>query len=293
LAVIAALAAGCGSTVQQSESAVGVAPNGVVSSSGTTSGDSALSVPTGGTASGPGVNTAAGAGGPVTATGTAAGGGTTPAGSGTTSGSGKSSNAGGDPAVAAPGITDSTVYLGFEYSSSAAAADRAIGAAGAAPTYDFRDVLNAAMGYANNHGGFAGRKMEGVYYDVNVANPKESEDQAACAKFTEDNKVFAMYGQTDVLRACAEKAGALSLTSGNETETTFKKYPHFVDPIAIRLDRMGPVTVGGLSKAGYFSGKLGLVTWDDPNYRYAITASSRPRPLPTSASRSKWVRSVT
>src|SRR5438874_10323435 len=79
-----------------------------------------------------------------------------------------------------------------------------------------------------------------------------------------------MDGQTDEYRACAEKAGAISVQSGNDTASTFKKYPHFVDPVAIRLDRLGPVTVGGLYKAGYFSGKLGLITWDDQNYRYAM-----------------------
>jgi hypothetical protein len=273
LAATAALLAACGSTVQTSQSAVGLAPSGVASTPGTTSGDSGLTVPgttTGGAVAGWGSTTATGTG--TTGTGT---GGTTATGSGTTSGTGTSSGSAtgrsGEPAVSAPGITASTINLGFEYSTTTGAADRAVGVAGAAPSYDFRDVMNAAINYANKHGGFAGRKLQGIYYDLNVANPRESEDQAACAKFTEDNKVFAMQGQTDILRACAEKAGAVSLVSGNEIESTFHKYPHFVDPSAIRLDRMGPVTVGGLYKAGYFTGKLGLITWDEPNYRYAMT----------------------
>src|SRR5207302_4966680 len=172
-AVIAALTAACGSTVQTTQSTVGVAPTGVGSTSGATSGDSSLSVPS--TAAG---GTASGSVGGTTATGsgTTATGGTTPTGTGSTSGSpvGAGSTAhSGAAAVEAPGITASTIYLGFEYSSSTAAADRAVGAAGAAPSYDFRDVINAAVDYANKHGGFAGRMLKGVYYDVNVANPKE------------------------------------------------------------------------------------------------------------------------
>jgi hypothetical protein len=33
---------------------------------------------------------------------------------------------------------------------------------------------------------------------------------------------------------------------------------------------LGHLTVSGLYKAKYFTGKLGLVTWDDPNYREAV-----------------------
>lgn len=278
LAVIAALTAACSSTVQPNQSAVGLAPGGVGSTAGTTSGDSGFTVPStaagGGTAAAGGTSATSSTGSAVIGTGSSPAGTTTGTGQtsstgGTTTRSGGS--APGSPAVEAPGITASTIYLGFEYSTTSGGVDKAIGAAGAAPSYDFRDVMNAAIDYANKNGGFAGRKLQGVYYDINVANNRQSEDQAACSKFTQDNKVFAMQGQTDVLRQCAENAGAVSMLSGNEVASTFRKYPHFVDPISVRLDRLGPVTVGGLYKAGYFSGKVGLITWDDPNYRFAMT----------------------
>jgi hypothetical protein len=44
-----------------------------------------------------------------------------------------------------------------------------------------------------------------------------------------------------------------------------------VDPDRIAVDRLGSLTVNGLYKAGYFGGKLDLVTWDDPNHRAAVT----------------------
>jgi hypothetical protein len=71
------------------------------------------------------------------------------------------------------------------------------------------------------------------------------------------------------LKACAEKAGAVSLVHGATVASTYQKFPHFVEPYGIRLDRTGTVTVNGLDKAGYFAGKLGFITYDDPTFRYA------------------------
>ena len=264
VALTAALIAGCGSTAQTTGTTLGTAPTGVGATAGAT-GDSGLSAP----------STSTGAGG-LTATGTATGGvtaGTAPGTTGSTTsstGSGASGGSGANTAATGPGITSTTIYYGDIYSSQLAAADAAIGAGGDAPSYDTRNYENAIVNYANKHGGFAGRQLEVIYYDLKLSNPRPSEDAAACAKWTQDNKVFAMYGATDIYRACAEKAGAVSLLSGNEVASTFKKYPHFVDPISIRLDRLGPVTVGGLYRANYFTGKLGLITWDDPNYRFAM-----------------------
>jgi hypothetical protein len=37
----------------------------------------------------------------------------------------------------------------------------------------------------------------------------------------------------------------------------------------MRLDRLGSITVNGLYRTGYFTGKLGFITWDDPDFKYA------------------------
>src|SRR5213078_4448944 len=44
-----------------------------------------------------------------------------------------------------PGITSQYMFLAAAYSSQSAAGDRAIGASGAAPSYDTRDVYNAVI----------------------------------------------------------------------------------------------------------------------------------------------------
>jgi hypothetical protein len=263
-----ALVAACGSTVAVPTATgtvpgqSGLAPSGAPA-------DGGLSVPSGGVPPG-----SAGSG--TTGTTGGLGGGTSGSGAGGSTGStgggglsGGGTTAGG--AATGPGITATKISVGLFYSSDASAADRAIGAAGAAPSYDLRDVYNAVIRYANSHGGFAGRQLSPNYVNLSVAKDQTVQAEAACQTWTKDNKVFVLDAlRSDTLRACAEKAGAISLIGGDGVKSTFDRFPHFIDPNAIRLDRLGNVTVGGLSRAGYFTGKVGLVTWDDTNYRYAM-----------------------
>jgi hypothetical protein len=177
----------------------------------------------------------------------------------------------------APGITDDKVYAGFFYSSDSSQANRAIGASGAAASYDMRDVYRATIKYANEHGGFAGRQLEPLFYDLSVSQDQNNQAQAACEHWTVDNKVFVMDAlRNDILRGCAEKADAISIVGGDGVKSTFDRFPHFLDPTAIRLDRLGPVTVSGLDRAHYFTGKLGLLTWDNVNYRYGMEHGTLP-----------------
>src|SRR3954454_24414110 len=259
--------AACGSTVQMGPATVGAqngqglsAPTGVPGQPGAvaTAPGGSLPAPAAGN---PGTGTVTGPGSTATS-------GTKPArrsagAKRTTSNSGVVANA--------AGITADTVYMGVGYSSQTASADRAIGASGAAPSYDFRNVMNAVIDYANAHGGFAGRKLKALYYDFNLSDPQDVQQQAACDYWTHDNKVFAIPGESDIERRCAEKAGAVSLGAGGAVASTYQKFPHYFDVFTVRLDRLGPMTANGLYRAGYFTGKLGYVTWDDPNYRFAYT----------------------
>lgn len=259
------LTAACGSTVAgQSASQVGV-PNGTVGSTGTSE------------FSAPQANSGAVAPDGSTVPGSVPGGvGTSPTGTHTgpsstlpSSGPGmpRTGGSGGVLPAAAPGITATTIYIGAEYSSQAAAANSALGAGQASGNYDERDVFNATLDYVNKHGGVGGRHLQAIYYDINLQNNRDAEDQAACEKFTQDNKVFVIIAITDVLRQCAEKAGVVAIgQASSETSDTMKRFPHYFDPIGLRFDRLGQVTVNGLFNAGYFRGKLGFITWDSAVY---------------------------
>lgn len=270
LAVVTA----CGSTVQTTGTTTGT--NASLAVPGTTAPSAAanggLSVPAAGGSS-------AAAAGPVGTTGGTATVGTGSASSSTSSsGSGPITSGGGSTGLTpsrSPGVTSSKVYIGIPYSSQSAAGDRAIGAAGAAPSYDTRNVANAVISYANKHGGFAGRQLVPLFYDYNLTDDSSTQDQSSCAFWTQDHKVAAMYTTSHViLDQCAEKSGALAIDTGGAVD--FSQFPHLVDPDSIELNRLGAVTTTGLYRSHYFTGKLGLVTWDDPSYKAAISKGYLP-----------------
>jgi len=284
-AVVAGLGAlllipACGTTVKSGAgTAAGRSDTGLNASGAGAPGTAAAagSSSAGGATSGGAAGGSAGLSGGATASGGSdsgsSSGGSSAVGGGST-GAGSSPSAGGPSRLtpsSAPGVTNSTIYIGVGYSSQSASADKAIGAAGAAPSYDTRNVLNAVINYANAHGGFAGRKLQALYYDYNLTTDSSTQDQSACAFWNQDNKTFAIEGAHPLLISCGQRAGELVVGAGSATESTFRQYPNLIDPEGTALDRLGNVTSAGLYKAGYFTGKLGLVTWDDPNYRATIT----------------------
>jgi hypothetical protein len=137
-------------------------------------------------------------------------------------------------------------------------------------------VWNAAFDYANKHGGYAGRKIKPLWYDISVSQDVNTQEQAACEHWTKDNKVFAMLGGDIVLNQCAENAHAISFAIGGYTTETLKKYPHLLGLDSLALERVAVATVNGLERASYFTGKLGLVTWDERDYRRSISEGYLP-----------------
>jgi len=263
------LAAGCGSTVEQTTTLHGTAPG-----AGQPSGGAGLTAPSGGAIAPGGASPGAGAltGAAVSS---APGGASAGTGAGGAGGSYGGAAASGASGRNGPGVTATTINVGVTYCTSCAAADQAVGAAGAAPSYDYRNVFDAVANYANAHGGFAGRKLQPIYYNQNVAQPAQQTSEAECATWTQDHKVFALFASQntdDIVRTCAEKAGAISVGAESaEIGPTFTKYPHYVDLGGVGLDQLAGITVRGLARARYFTGKFGLVTWDDPAYHYAVS----------------------
>ncbi|MCU1588644.1 MAG: hypothetical protein JWN31_2137, partial [Frankiales bacterium] len=72
------------------------------------------------------------------------------------------------------------------------------------------------------------------------------------------------------------KAGIIAW-GGGASGQVFKRYPNLFAPSSIRFERLAAVTVRAMVKAGwqkpdakYPTGKIGLISWDDPDYRYAM-----------------------
>ena len=290
LLVAAALAAtaACGSTVQNNGNGDGSLAQG---SSGTTSGGDGLTAPggtTGGSAVGvPGGTTGAVADGTSTAGttgGTTGGGGTSGTTTGSTSGTtggATGSTAGGtssDGTVGGPGITASEVRIGLSYCTDCASANAALGAGGEDPG-DTRRYAQAAIEDVNARGGVLGRKLAPVFHGFSASENIDTSAQAACERWTRDTQVAAMFFRGEVVYDCARKAGVLAGNTVNDAVTgpVLQRFPNLFAPNAIRLEGMYGLTVNAMVKAGWHkpggawpTGKIGLITWDTPQYRYAM-----------------------
>ena len=116
--------------------------------------------------------------------------------------------------------------------------------------------------WVNSHGGVAGRKLSPIYYGFDASGtgpPSDQQDQAACAKYTQDNKVFAMIVQGSIFDECAKREGAVDLNQDG-TPSIYKKYPDRIDIESLNMVRAWKVTVDGAAQLGYFNAgaKIGV-----------------------------------
>lgn len=273
LVLALAAAAGCGSTVDVSRLGT--------SATGGSNGTQSLSVPSNAPSGGalPGTNTAPGVvnggAGSVGANGASGGGNV-----GGQSGGGSTGSASGVETGDGPGVTATTINIGAVYDPDAAAADSAIGAAGANPG-DVKAETEAVVKYINAHGGVAHRRVNPIWYKESVSDPASTTFQRMCSTWTQDNKVFVFQAGAPILDQCTANAHGVAVDAGQiveETTAQDRKYPADINISSFTIDHSMAVTVNGLAKQGYFSNgaKVGIVTWDDPYYRYGISAGANP-----------------
>jgi hypothetical protein len=174
-----------------------------------------------------------------------------------------------------PGITATTISLGIPYCSDCAAANSAAGAGGEDPG-DTRRYTQAVLDDVNSRGGVLGRKLVVVWHQISASDNVDTSEQAACATWTQDHKVFAMVFQGEIIYQCAKKAGVIAYGAGG-SGPLYARYPNMFAPEDIRLERLGGVTVKAMVHAGWQkpttkwpTGKIGLITWDDNDYKYAM-----------------------
>lgn len=210
-----------------------------------------------------GGSSAGGAGGGPTAAGSVSGGGTAPS-------TGTAGSSGG----IGPGVTDSTIAIGIPYCNDCFAANSALGASSEDPG-DTRRYYQAALDDVNARGGVAGRELVPVFHEISAADDLDRSQQAACETFTTDNEVLMIYFRGEISYRCALEAGILAWGSGG-TRPVYEKYPNLFAPSSVRLERLFQVTVRSMVRAGWHepspkwpTGRIGIITWDDTEYRYA------------------------
>lgn len=196
------------------------------------------------------------------------------------------------PAVERGSVTETSVRIGFYYAEDAQETTRSIGASNDTPS--FRDAAEAMITTINSSGGVRGRRILPVFHGIRLTGERSSEDQAACAKFTQDNSVLAVVAvgtNSDQFSACMAKAGVVLVYAGltiNNAET-FRRYPLLSEPISINLDRLARVQVDGLAAQGWLQHaagsdaalaglpvKLGVIVRDSPSFRKTFETVLKP-----------------
>jgi hypothetical protein len=201
-----------------------------------------------------------------------------PVDTGSTGGNASGTSPGGTPPSGlpvGPGVTPTSIALGIVFCNDCAAGNAAIGAGGEDPG-DTRRYYRAALDDVNARGGVLRRKLVPVFYEGSVNDTNfDAAAQKACATFTQDHKVLMMSLRGEVAYRCAQKAGIIDLGPG-DTGPMYQQFPNLFAPGAIRLERLFDVTVRSMvdaawqkPQASWPTGKIGVITWDDNEYRYA------------------------
>lgn len=165
----------------------------------------------------------------------------------------------------------------------------AVGAIGAEAqtTVNEQNLTRAFVKALNADGGVAGRKLEVVEYtqDPN-SNNYATDMEAACARFTQDNKVNlvlrAQLGgvMSENYNNCLAKAGATSLEMSFAVgdNSYLKRYPGLYNISAPSVDRRMQGVLTGLNQSGYLSSKnkIGILVEDCPESQNAFKNTVAP-----------------
>ena len=236
----------------------------------------------GGTAAGDTGSGAAAADGTTSAAGTAAAGGDNSSVTGVTSGA-ATTKASAASASAGP-ATGGTVKIGLHISANLQAAYAAFGAKNAGG--DITPALHVVIDWINAHGGMHGRKVEPIIHASDPLNGTfDSEAQAACADFADDQHVFAVVSgavlPTQVTPDCLAKKHIPLVWNYHflvDGPMWSAYMPYLYMPFSVSADRMG-FYVDQLAANDYFSAgaRVGIVRYDVPEHARLVNQVLRPR----------------
>jgi hypothetical protein len=151
---------------------------------------------------------------------------------------------------------------------------------------DTRSASTAVIDYINAKGGVAGRKLVGVFHETDTnAGSAASQATATCARFTQDDEVFAvlsghilLVGQH--LADCLAKAktplvSALYYPWDNELFTKWHGYLY--EPSYVSSSKWG-VWIDQLVANKFFgsSARIGVVRYDGPLYQRIMDRAIKP-----------------
>ncbi|MCA1721641.1 MAG: ABC transporter substrate-binding protein, partial [Actinobacteria bacterium] len=247
--------------------------------------------------------------------GTASGGTTGPTGTGPGAAgraSGSSAAGGSSGGVRSPGVTATTIALGLPYSVNSQAAAAALGAGGAGVgggngKRQWQILLNDI----NARGGIAGHKLVPVWHenDSTSSQSTDEKESAACADWTQDNKVFAAVdgeaSTSETLQNCLHKAGVVQLYEDltRADGETFRRYPYYLETGTLRMDRVAAFWPRALDAQKYFTGwdtkaarpgplpvKVGIISFDDRTTVNSVQRQLKPALQAVGHAAAEWIR---
>lgn len=170
---------------------------------------------------------------------------------------GSTSGPGGAPLANGPGVTDTTITVGFPYAPNADQAQAALGNS-AVTQGDPKRVVEALVADINRRGGVAGRKLLVVFHELDAQSSETAaqQEQGLCSTFTEDHEVLAVVGATGrLLRDCLAKRGVINVTGtiADLNEADFAASPTYYDAAGYTMDGLSRSLVSALSAQRYFT----------------------------------------
>ena len=192
----------------------------------------------------------------------------------TTSRTGGGSGSGGSGGSGdAPGVTATTVKLGFSYATDTDAFAGSVGSA-LPDQGSEEDAINAIVKYVNSNGGLGGRNIVPVIRTTQLTSTDPNQLQSVCNQFTQEDRVFAVIGANAPLD-CYAKAHTIAfeggiLGQGTDTEDFAAYSPFAWRNASATIDQGGATAIDGLANAGFFGpgSKVGVVAYDNaPGHR--------------------------
>lgn len=154
-------------------------------------------------------------------------------------------------------------------------------------TGDPRVQSQAIADHLNGVGGVAGRKIVLTFATLSASSSNfESDEQAMCTQFTEDDKVFAVVyalnsmGKTFLACLAAHNTPLISSGGGVADRTYMDRYSRFyLTPSSPNMTRMAKAYVDSLARQGFFGAgsKVGFIRVDDAPFQRAAQQSLIPQ----------------
>jgi hypothetical protein len=164
----------------------------------------------------------------------------------------------------------------------------ALGAIGSSvsTTTNGQQLARAFVRFYNEHGGIAGRRLEPVEYTVNATDSNyESSVSAACARFTQDNRLRIVMTQLGNVfshnyEECLSKAGVtdVNLATAIPDDKTMRRFPGYYNIAVPTVDRRARAMLKGFRQGGVFTArsKIGLLVEGCPENLVAYERTVEP-----------------